>query len=182
LTKKGFGEYYKISNQLLYNQQNLSSVSKKELESLQKKAELNAKILKQQFDSLKAKKDSVGLDPKEEAAYKNLEGAFQNITGEIDVTNNALQRQLKDVEAINGAVGLTGNIFKGISQIPGLSKISGYLNVDKANETMKEYAASQLETVRNSDDYQKRLGRINNLLETCNLTEKRKDNSYKRKG
>jgi hypothetical protein len=175
LTKKGFGEYYKISNQLLYNQQNLSSVSKKELESLQKKAELNAKILKQQFDSLKAKKDSVGLDPKEEAAYKNLEGAFQNITGEIDVTNNALQRQLKDVEAINGAVGLTGNIFKGISQIPGLSKISGYLNVDKANETMKEYAASQLETVRNSDDYQKRLGRINNLLETGNLTEKRKE-------
>ena len=172
LTKKGFGEYYKISNQLLSNQQNLSSVSKKELESLQKKAELNKKVLEQQFNFLKVKKEGVGLDPKEQAAYDNLEGALKKITGEIDVTNNALERQLKDVEAINGAVGLTGNIFKGISQIPGLSKISGYLNVDKANETMKEYAASQLETVRNSDEYQKRLGQINRLLENDNLSEK----------
>lgn len=175
LTKKGFGEYYKISTQLLYNQQNLSSVSKKELESLQKKAELNKKVLEQQFNFLKAKKEGVGLDPKEQAAYDNLEGAFKKITGEIDVTNNALKRQLKDVEAINGAVGLTGNIFKGISQIPGLSKISGYLNVDKANETMKEYAASQLETVRNSDEYQKRLGLINRYLEKDNITERRRN-------
>lgn len=179
LTKKGFGEYYKISSQLLYNQQNLSSVSKKELESLQKKAELNKKVLEQQLDSLEAKKKSVGLDPKEQAAYDNLEGALKDITGEVDATNNALQRQLKDVEAINGAVGITGNIFKGISQIPGLSKISGYLNVDKANETMKEYAASQLETVRNSDDYQKRLAEIQKILEDENSTEDDKINAIK---
>jgi hypothetical protein len=179
LTKKGFGEYYKISSQLLYNQQNLANVSKKELESLQKKAELNKKILEQQLKSLETKKSTVGLDPKEQSTYDNLVGVFQNITGEIDVTNNALQRQLKDVEAINGAVGLTGNIFKGISQIPGLSKISGYLNVDKANETMKEYAASQLETVRNSDDYQKRLAEIQKTLENESSTEDAKINAIK---
>jgi len=180
LTKKGFGEYYKISNQLLYNQQNLSSVSKKELESLQKKAELNKKILEQQFKEFKEREGrGEKFSKTEAAAYKNLEGALKNITGEIDVTNNALQRQLKDVEAINGAVGLTGNIFKGISQIPGLSKISGYLNVDKANETMKEYAASQLETVRNSDDYQKRLAGIQKILEDENSTEDAKINAIK---
>jgi chromosome segregation ATPase len=92
LTKKGFGEYYKISNQLLYNQQNLSSVSKKELESLQKKAELNKKVLEQQFNEFKERekrdKDLKSFTEAEKAAYKNLEGAFKKITGEIDVTNN----------------------------------------------------------------------------------------------
>ena len=39
------------------------------------------------------------------------------------------------------------------------------MNVDKANETMKEYAASQLETVRNSDEYQKKLREIQSTLE-----------------
>ena len=181
LTKKGFGEYYKISNQLLYNQENLANVSKKELESLQKKAELNKKILEQQLKSLETKKSTVGLDPKEQATYDNLVGVFKNITGEIDITNNALQRQLKDIKAINGAVGLTGNLFKGISQIPGLNKISGYLNVDKANETMREYAASQLEAIRNSNNYQKTLGQINRLLENDNLSEKTRNKLIERR-
>ena len=36
---------------------------------------------------------------------------------------------------------------------------------------MKEYAASQLETVRNSDDYQKRLAGIQKILEDESSTE-----------
>jgi hypothetical protein len=46
------------------------------------------------------------------------------------------------------------------------------LKVDDAVDSMREYAAEQINQVRNSDEYQKRLGQINRLLENDNLSEK----------
>lgn len=169
-TRKGFKEFYNISVQLLSNQENIVKTSEKELQSLQKKAEKNRILLQQQLQELQAKKTSVGLTDEEGAALLNLEGALRANTGEVEKTNQALKRQLLDLKAINATTGLTGGILKGISNIPGLSKIGNMLKVDDAVDSMREYAAEQINQVRNSDEYQKQLKEINDQLEDQNLT------------
>lgn len=171
-TRKGFKEFYNISVQLLSNQENIVKISEKELQSLEKKAEKNRKILEQQLEELRRRRDTVGLVGEEVTALANLEGALNPITGEVEKTNQALKRQLFDLKAINATTGLTGGILKGIGNIPGLSKIGNMLKVDDAVDSMREYAAEQINQVRNSDEYQKRLGQINRLLENDNLSEK----------
>ena len=171
-TRKGFKEFYNISVQLLSNQENLVKTSEKELQSLQKKAEKNKILLEQQLKELQDRQKTVGLVGEEVAALANLEGALRANTGEVEKTNQALKRQLLDLKAINATTGLTGGILKGIGNIPGLSKIGNMLKVDDAVDSMREYAAEQINQVRNSDEYQKRLGQINRLLENGNLSEK----------
>ena len=171
-TRKGFKEFYNISVQLLSNQENLVKTSEKELQSLQKKAEKNRILLQQQLQELQERQKTVGLVGEEVAALANLEGALRANTGEVEKTNQALKRQLLDLKAINATTGLTGGILKGIGNIPGLSKIGNMLKVDDAVDSMREYAAEQINQVRNSDEYQKRLGQINRLLENDNLSEK----------
>jgi hypothetical protein len=171
-TRKGFKEFYNISVQLLSNQENLVKTSEKELQSLQKKAEKNKILLEQQLKELQDRQKTVGLVGEEVAALANLEGALRANTGEVEKTNQALKRQLLDLKAINATTGLTGGILKGIGNIPGLSKIGNMLKVDDAVDSMREYAAEQINQVRNSDEYQKRLGQINRLLENDNLSEK----------
>ena len=169
-TRKGFKEFYNISVQLLSNQENIVKTSEKELQSLQKKADRNRILLQQQLQELQAKKTSVGLTDEEGAALLNLEGALRANTGEVEKTNQALKRQLLDLKAINATTGLTGGILKGIGNIPGLSKIGNMLKVDDAVDSMREYAAEQLDLVRNTDEYQKQLKEINDQLEDQNLT------------
>ena len=171
-TRKGFKEFYNISVQLLSNQENLVKTSEKELQSLQKKADKNRILLQQQLQELQERQKTVGLVGEEVAALANLEGALRANTGEVEKTNQALKRQLLDLKAINATTGLTGGILKGIGNIPGLSKIGNMLKVDDAVDSMREYAAEQINQVRNSDEYQKRLGQINRLLENNNLSEK----------
>ena len=169
-TRKGFKEFYNISVQLLSNQENLVKTSEKELQSLQKKADRNRLLLQQQLQELQTKKTSVGLTDEEGAALLNLEGALRANTGEVEKTNQALKRQLLDLKAINATTGLTGSILKGIGNIPGLSKIGNMLKVDDAVDSMREYAAEQLDLIRNTDEYQKQLKAINDQLEDQNLT------------
>jgi hypothetical protein len=169
-TRKGFKEFYNISVQLLSNQENIVKTSEKELQSLQKKADRNRLLLQQQLQELQTKKTSVGLTDEEGAALLNLEGALRANTGEVEKTNQALKRQLLDLKAINATTGLTGSILKGIGNIPGLSKIGNMLKVDDAVDSMREYAAEQLDLIRNTDEYQKQLKAINDQLEDQNLT------------
>jgi hypothetical protein len=169
-TRKGFKEFYNISVQLLSNQENIVKTSEKELQSLQKKADRNRLLLQQQLQELQTKKTSVGLTDEEGAALLNLEGALRANTGEVEKTNQALKRQLLDLKAINATTGLTGSILKGIGNIPGLSKIGNMIKVDDAVDSMREYAAEQLDLIRNTDEYQKQLKAINDQLEDQNLT------------
>jgi len=169
-TRKGFKEFYNISVQLLSNQENIVKTSEKELQSLQKKATQNKILLEQQLKELQDRQKTVGLVGEEVAALANLEGALRANTGEVEKTNQALKRQLLDLKAINATTGLTGGILKGIGNIPGLNKIGNMLKVDDAVDSMREYAAEQLDLVRNTDEYQKQLKAINDQLENQNLT------------
>ena len=170
-TRKGFKEFYNISIQLLSNQESITKTSEKEIQNLQKRAEKGRLLLEQQLDELRELRKKKELNTEEAAALANLEGALKANTGEVEKTNKALTKQLLDLKAINATTGLTGGILKGIGNIPGLSKIGQMLKVDDAVNSMREYAAEQLETVRNSDEYQKSLATINRLLENENLSE-----------
>jgi uncharacterized protein YukE len=170
-TKKGFREFQNISNQLLYSQENITKTSEKEIQNLQKRSEKSKILLEQQQRLLQSQK--VKTD-EEKAALVNLKGVLSDNVGEVAKTNQALKSQLLDLKAINATTGLTGGILKGIGNIPGLSKIGNMLKVDDAVDSMREYAAKQLDLVRNTDEYQKKLARINKELENAKSDKKQK--------
>jgi len=174
-TKKGFKEFYNISTQLLYNQENITKTSEKEIQNLQKRAEKGKLLLEQQLNELRELGKKKKLNAEEAAALVNLEGALKANTGEVEKTNQALEKQLLDLKAINSTTGLTGGILKGIGNIPGLSKIGNMLKVDDAVNSMREYAAEQLEIVRNSDEYQRQLKLINDQLEDESLSQEEQE-------
>lgn len=165
-TKRGFREFLNISNQLLYSQENITKTSEKEIQNLQKRSEKSKILLKQQRDQLETQ---LVLSKEEAATLKNLQGVLLENVGEVEKTNQALKSQLLDLKAINATTGLTGAILKGIGNIPGLSKIGNMLKVDDAVDSMREYAAEQLNLERNTDKYQKDLKEINDDLELAKV-------------
>jgi uncharacterized protein YukE len=171
-TKKGFREFYNISTQLLYNQENITKTSEKEIQNLQKRSEKSKILLEQQERQLRSQRVKT---EEEKIALANLQGALTANVGEVAKTNQALKSQLLDLKAINATTGLTGAILKGIGNIPGLSKIGNMLKVDDAVDSMREYAAEQLNLEKNTDEYQKKLARINKELERLRLPQSRKD-------
>ena len=167
-TRRGFREFQNISNQLLYSQENITKTSEKEIQNLQKRSDKSKILLEQQKKQLETQ---VKLSKEEKATLENLQGVLKEHTGEVAKTNQALKSQLLDLKAINATTGLTGAILKGIGNIPGLSKIGNMLKVDDAVDSMREYAAKQLEAYRNTDEHQKQLKEINDQLEDETLTE-----------
>ena len=167
-TRRGFREFQNISNQLLYSQENITKTSEKEIQNLQKRSDKSKILLEQQKKQLETQ---VKLSKEEKATLENLKGVLEPITGEVRKTNQALKSQLLDLKAINATTGLTGAILKGIGNIPGLSKIGNMLKVDDAVDSMREYAAEQLEIEKNTDEHQKKLATINRLLENESLSE-----------
>ena len=163
-TKKGFREFYNISTQLLYNQENITKTSEKEIQNLQKRSEKSKILLEQQERQLRSQRVKT---EEEKIALDNLQGALTANLGEVAKTNQALKSQLLDLKAINATTGLTGAILKGIGNIPGLSKIGNMLKVDDAVDSMREYAAEQLNLEINTDEYQKKLASINKKLENA---------------
>ena len=163
-TKKGFREFYNISTQLLYNQENITKTSEKEIQNLQKRSEKSKILLEQQERQLRSQRVKT---EEEKIALDNLQGALTANLGEVAKTNQALKSQLLDLKAINATTGLTGAILKGIGNIPGLSKIGNMLKVDDAVDSMREYAAEQLNLAKNEDEYQKKLASINKKLENA---------------
>ena len=155
-TRRGFREFQNISNQLLYSQENITKTSEKEIQNLQKRSDKSKILLEQQKKQLETQ---VKLSKEEKATLENLKGVLEPITGEVRKTNQALKSQLLDLKAINATTGLTGAILKGIGNIPGLSKIGNMLKVDDAVDSMREYAAEQLEIEKNTDEHQKQVAK-----------------------
>jgi plasmid maintenance system antidote protein VapI len=148
IIKSSTRELSSITSKLLDYQSGISDYSIKELKSLQQKA-------KEEFASLKRSQEDLKLRKNQNVATQEELDALNNITTFLEKNNKleeifgkqigiAITRQQKVEESL----GVTGNILKGISELPGISALGRHLNVDDAVKSMQDYTKGLIEAAK----------------------------------
>jgi hypothetical protein len=139
-TKKTFSSLQSIAAKLLSDQSGYSKLTEKELKKLKEKITLNAQNLTQNLASRQLTTDQAA-----EASY------VLNQTAElVALTEKRLERERE----IQKAIGLTGNILKGLSKIPG---IGSALDTEQALEDMREFADELKDKGENVNSFSNKL-------------------------
>ena len=140
-----------ITSQLLNRREGISKLDVKDLKKLQEKSDIQFKTLAREKEYLDGKG---ALSDAEQIALTEINGILKDNTGLQASFTRELQATLREQEAIENTLGLTGSILKGITELPGLSEIARYLNVDSALESMETYLQKQIDITRKSAEFQ----------------------------
>jgi hypothetical protein len=139
-TKKTFSSLQSIAAKLLSDQSGYSRLTEKELKKLKEKITLDARNLAQNLAS--------GQLTAEQAAETS---DVLNKTAElVALTEKRLERE----KEIQKAIGLTGNVLKGLSKIPG---IGSALDTEQALEDMRDFADELKDKGENVNSFSNRL-------------------------
>lgn len=125
-TRKSFKDLQSIAQQLSSEQSGFNNLSEKELKSLRAKALLNAQNLKQNI----ANKLIQGAQADEANDVIERTGTL------IDLINKRLEQE----EKINSALGISGNLIKGMSTSFDKLGLGGLVNINEINERVRQTA------------------------------------------
>ena len=169
-----------ISSKLLNRRENISKLSAKELKKLKEISDQRFTDLKREQEFLKAKGNN--LTPKELKSLEEINGILQENVGLQSSFNRQLEASIKEQTAIENSLGITGAVLKTITQIPGLSSLSQYLNIDKAISSVEEYNKELIDAVKESDEFAIKFTNVNkNIQKTSDsiseIDEKLKDSN-----
>ena len=169
-----------ISSKLLNRRENISKLSAKELKKLKEISDQRFADLKREQEFLKAKGNN--LTPKEKKALEEINGILQENVGLQSSFNRQLEASTKEQTAIENSLGITGAVLKTITQIPGLSSLSQYLNIDKAISSVEEYNKELIEAVKESDEFAIKFTNVNKNIQNTSdsiseIDEKLKDSN-----
>ena len=129
--KKQYNSLISISKQLATQEEGITRLSDKKLNTLQETAAENVRMLGIQAEQLALK----GAETKEEEAL--LAAASQNFQIEKDLLGD-INANVSARKESNRALGVAGNALKGLEAIsPGFAKA---LKIDKINEEMQKFA------------------------------------------
>jgi uncharacterized membrane protein len=148
MIKSSTRELTSITSKLLDYQSGISEYSIKELKSLQQKA-------KEEFASLKRNQEDLRLRKNQGVATQEELDSLEKINSFLDKNNKleeifgkqigvAITRQQKVEESL----GVTGNILRGISELPGISALGRHLKVDDAVKSMQDYTKGLIEAAK----------------------------------
>jgi hypothetical protein len=172
-TKSAYSSLSSIANKLKYDQDGISRLSEKELKKMkekfgQQKDTLNlAKKLNEERikDINRQIYSSTTLDPKKLSALRNERKALQDANSETqqfltDTQNGyvsleaAINKRIQKEKEIQKAIGLTGNVLKGLSKIPG---IGSALDTEQALDNMRDFADELKDKGENVTSFSNRL-------------------------
>jgi hypothetical protein len=139
-TKKTFNSIQSISSKLLSDQSGLSRLSEKELKNLRAKLALDAQNLSLNLQS--------NLLTREQSA--ETEDVLRRTADLV----NLLEQRIEKEKEINKAIGVTGNVLKGLSKIPG---IGSALKTEEAIEKMKDLADTMQDQGKNVNSFSNKL-------------------------
>jgi len=173
-----------IASQILYRRENITKISVKELKQLQDRSKIEFANLQRQKEALELTKKHSGLTTKEKRVYREISGILEEDIGLQASFNRQLEAAVKEQTAIENSLGITGALLKTITQIPGLSSLSQYFNINEALEAVEEYNKKLIDSTKASkefadkfkasderiDYYISGLDVINKKLEDQNLT------------
>ena len=165
-----------ITSQLLNRREGISKLDIKDLKKLQEKSNIQFKTLAREKEYLDSKE---ALSNSEQIALTEINGILKDNTGLQASFTRELQATLGEQEAIENSLGLTGSILKGITQLPGLSEISKYLNVDSAVESMEDYLQKQIDIEKNKGEFANKLVKTNRAIQS--ISDKIQENEGGRK-
>jgi hypothetical protein len=114
-----------------------------------------------------------------------LDGILKANIGLEQSLKNQLVYALQEQKAVEETLGLTGNLLKALSSLPGLASISQYLNVAEATEEMEKFSQKLIDAVKESDGFKGKfaalqtaldiekddVAEIDELLKNINLTD-----------
>ena len=163
-----------ITSQLLNRREGISKLDIKDLKKLQEKSNIQFKTLAREKEYLDSKE---ALSNSEQIALTEINGILKDNTGLQASFTRELQATLGEQEAIENSLGLTGSILKGITQLPGLSEISKYLNVDSAVESMEDYLQKQIDIEKNKGEFANKLVKTNRAIQS--ISDKIQENEEK---
>ena len=169
-----------IAAQILYRRENITKISAKELKQLQDKSKIEFANLARQKAALRLTGKHNDLTTKEGKAYREISGILEKNVGLQASFNRQLESALKEQTAIENSLGLTGAILKTITNIPGLSSLSQYFNINEALESVEEYNKKLIDNVKISKEFASKFKRVDNLIDDSSsniedINEKLKD-------
>jgi len=142
-TKKSFNSLSGLAQKLKNDQEGISKLNKKDLQSINAKIKAERENLVTTRDVLKNKKSTVGLTKEEEQALTEINSI---LTGNDGLYKNLLitaKSRLDQEEKINEAMGLGGALIgglkKGLDKL-GLGGLVDQLGIDDAEEAMSKVA------------------------------------------
>ncbi len=142
-TKKSFNSLSGLAQKLKNDQEGISKLNKKELQSINQKIVAERANLVTTREVLKSKKDTVGLTKEEEAALIEVEGILQGNDGLYKNLLITAKKRLKEEEKITDAMGLGGAAIGGIQKALdklGLGGLVDQLGIDEAKDEMRKVA------------------------------------------
>jgi len=142
IAKNAFSGLSSIAAKLQSHQENINTLSSKELKNLKSKVlervndlKLASKLTQDQIDSLEGKQtlDSKEIKQLEEAriAQSNINNEIKESVGFIRQLNSQLNDQIKTQEKIEETLGVSGALIKGINKVPFLKDLPGMSSVLK---------------------------------------------------
>jgi hypothetical protein len=141
---------------------------------------LNLQIYTRQKEALELTGKHLDLTTKEGIAYREISGILAKNTGLQASFNRQLEAAVKEQTAIENSLGLTGAILKTITQIPGLSSLSQYFNINEALESVEEYNKGLIDNVKTSKEFANKFKVLDSVIsenssEIADIDEKLKD-------
>lgn len=162
----GFKGVIKEARQLQFEEEGISRLSKKQLEQAQEKIKKQHSLAKSAAEQLL---QEVGINAnvdKRTKSFRNLNDAQKaavNFLREEDqifeTLNNKINQRIKQEEAINKSLGITGGLLKGVEGFMGkigLGALSSAIGFSEINDELKEYARELEESDNNLSESQKK--------------------------
>ena len=169
-----------IASQILYRRENITKISVKELKELQNKSKIEFANLQRQKEALELTGKHGDLTTKEGKFYREISGILDTNIGLQASFNRQLEAAVKEQTAIENSLGLTGAILKTITQIPGLSSLSQYFNINEALESVEEYNKKLIDSTKASKEFADKFERVDKFIgifssKIADIDEKLKD-------
>jgi hypothetical protein len=144
---KSLGSLTSISEKLRDSQQKISSLTSSQVKKLQDKLKSERANLLETRKQLRDKEKANDISVKEKLLLDNISGLLSEQDSALKSLNGSLQEEYKIRKKIEGSLGITGGILKGMSKIPILGDLIGVQDALEAAKDAADEGASRWGTL-----------------------------------
>lgn len=174
-----FSELQKISQKLLYNQQDISSLSEKDIAKLKEQAaqvksrmDITRSLLEDEFSILSKKKDKTDAElaqlAKTKAAKEEIQSILEgenSLYGGLLLTLNDVGKQLENQKKLMGGIGALASTLKGVLSGLGAGELANFLGIDDALSKIQLKAKEAIK----AEERIKEIANERNILEKSHI-------------
>jgi hypothetical protein len=165
---KGVQSLTNIAQKLVNRQTEYGKLTAAELKKQRDSAFITFENLRVERAILRDRLQNATLSTKQRAAdtvrLKELNGILQANIGLEKSLKRQLQYAYEEQQAIEDSLGITGNLLKAFTTLPGLQSISKYLKVDEAVEEMENLSKKFINAVKERPEIESQFTQLNSEM------------------